>query len=128
MTISQSHIDANTPLGANLIGSGVTFRTCAPEALEVHIAINNSQTKSNKIFEKSPDKLLNRGKQGDWVGFIEGIKEGDFYRFYIVGKGKEGFKRDPYARELEMDDYPSCDCIVRASNTHPWHDQAFQST
>ncbi len=127
MTISQLHINANTPLGANLIASGATFRTWAPEALEVYIALHTAKTKPNPLFDKSPDKLLKRDQQGYWSGFVEGVKDGDYYRFYIVGNAKEGFKRDPYARELEMDDYPNCDCIVRAPNTYPWHDSAFRT-
>ncbi len=50
---------------------------------------------------------------GYWNGFVPGVKEGDEYRFYVVGTGGEGFKRDPYARELQMDGYPNCNCIVR---------------
>jgi 1,4-alpha-glucan branching enzyme len=43
------------------------------------------------------------------------------YKFYVVGEGSEGFKRDPYARELTME-WPTPDCIIRAANAYPWQD------
>ena len=57
---------------------------------------------------------------------MPGIKDGDLYRFYVVGTGSEGFKRDPYARELEFNGYPDCNCIVRDPGTLPWHDAGFR--
>ena len=39
MPASQSNITSNTPLGANLVPGGATFRTWAPTALEVYIAL-----------------------------------------------------------------------------------------
>ena len=63
---------------------------------------------------------------GFWAGFVPGIKDGDLYRFYVVGAGSEGFKRDPYARELEFNGYPDCDCIVRDPASYQWHDAEFR--
>ena len=54
------------------------------------------------------------------------MKDGDLYRFYVVGTGGEGFKRDPYARELEFNGYPDCNCIVRNPADYPWHDAGFR--
>lgn len=31
-------------------------------------------------------------------------------------QGAKVFKRDPYARELHLDGYPECNCIVRDPN------------
>jgi 1,4-alpha-glucan branching enzyme len=42
--------------------------------------------------------------------------------FYVVGKGSEGPKRDPYARELEAP-FPS-ECIVRKTD-FPWHESGY---
>ena len=64
-------------------------------------------------FPKNAGDLLVKDANGFWAGFVPGIKDGDLYRFYVVGAGSEGFKRDPYARELEFNGYPDCDCIVR---------------
>jgi 1,4-alpha-glucan branching enzyme len=63
---------------------------------------------------------------GYWTGIVHGIQDGDLYRFYVVGTGSEGFKRDPYARELELNGYPDCNCIVRNLTEYPWHDGAFR--
>ena len=63
---------------------------------------------------------------GFWAGFVPGIKDGDLYRFYVVGTGSEGFKRDPYARELEFNGYPDCNCIVRDPGDYKWHDAGFR--
>ena len=44
-------------------------------------------------------EVLTNDGNGFWAGFIPGVKEGDRYKFYVVGRGHSGFKRDPYARE-----------------------------
>ena len=64
-------------------------------------------------YPKNPGDLLVKDAAGHWTGFVPGLKDGDLYRFYVVGTGSEGFKRDPYARELEFNGYPDCDCILR---------------
>ena len=52
--------------------------------------------------------------------------DGTKYRFFVAGPGGSGFKRDPWARELELYDYPDCDCIVRDPDSYPWHDAGFR--
>jgi 1,4-alpha-glucan branching enzyme len=125
MTASQLYINSNTPLGATLVSGGATFRTWAPEALEVYVAINQAKQTPPSVL-KNPDNLLEKDSNGYWGGFFSDVKEGDLYRFYVVGKGSEGFKRDPYARELEMDGYPDCNCIVRNPAAYQWHDARFR--
>ena len=127
MSLSQLHIDSHTPPGANLIAGGATFRTWAPAAREVYLALNRIAESPPKPFPKNPGDLLVRDADGYWSGFVPGVKDGDRYRFYVVGTGSEGFKRDPYARELEMDGYPDCDCIVRDPANYPWHDAGFRA-
>jgi 1,4-alpha-glucan branching enzyme len=53
------------------------------------------------------------------------VKDGDPYRFWVVGTGSAGPKRDPYARELGPG-FPQADCIVREVWSYPWHDQGFR--
>ena len=65
------------------------------------------------------------GDNGFWAGFVPGLKDGDLYRFYVVGTGSEGFKRDPYARELEFNGYPDCNCIVRDPDNYSWINPVF---
>ena len=112
MPASLSHIDDRTPMGANLVAGGATFRVWAPHARSVHVIgeFNNR--------ERNDASLLNRDGRGDWRGFIPGVKDRQRYMFYVVGEGSEGPKRDPYARELQPP-FPS-DCIIRKTD-FPWH-------
>ena len=100
MPISQNHIGSNTPMGANLFADGATFRVWAPDATAVYI---NGVFSGTNTFRKDTDPglLLQKNGDGRWTGFLDGVKEGDRYKFYVVGKGANGFKRDPYARSLQ---------------------------
>jgi 1,4-alpha-glucan branching enzyme len=126
MPASQQNIASNTPLGANLAPGGVTFRTWAPAALQVYIALGQPSGTASPAFQKSEGDLLVKDANGFWAGFVPGLKDGDLYRFYVVGMGSEGFKRDPYARELEFNGYPGCNCIMRDPADYPWHDAGFR--
>lgn len=116
MPASLAHIDDRTPLGANLVANGATFRVWAPRARSVHVIgeFNGRQ--------RSDASLLNFDGRGYWQGFIPNVKDRQRYRFYVVGEGSEGPKRDPYARELETP-FPS-DCIIRKTD-FPWHEVGF---
>ena len=122
MPASQSNITSSTPLGATLAPGGVTFRTWAPKALEVYIALKQPTGTAPAAFPKNSGDLLVKDAEGFWAGFVPGLKDGDLYRFYVVGTGSEGFKRDPYARELEFNGIPiaTASCAIRAR--YPWHD------
>jgi 1,4-alpha-glucan branching enzyme len=125
LTISQANITATTPLGANLVNGGATFRAWAPNASEVHLKLKVP----NSAFVPGPSTLLTRdASTGIWGGFVSGVNDGDTYLFYVVGASGQDFKRDPYARELGLNPaWPDCDCIVRDPNTYPWHDQGFRA-
>ena len=112
MTASLLNITLNTPLGANLIADGATFRTWAPKATEVYIAIGYPTGTPAAAFPRNAADLL-VNNNGYWTGFVPGVTDGTPYRFFVVGLGAQGFKRDPYARELEFAGYPDCNCIVR---------------
>jgi 1,4-alpha-glucan branching enzyme len=126
MPASQLNITLNTPLGANLASGGATFRAWAPEAHEVYLALNHPVGTAPAAFPKHAADLLTKHADGFWAGFVPGIKEGDLYRFYVVGTGSARFKRDPYARELEFNGYPDCNCLVRDPANYPWHDSGFR--
>jgi 1,4-alpha-glucan branching enzyme len=87
-------------MGAELIGNGATFRVWAPGAKAVYLIVNDPDAQA----AEDDAHLLVRDRDGYWVGFFPGITDGTHYRFWIVGPGGKGFKRDPYARELELHD------------------------
>jgi len=121
--ISQSHITTDTPMGANLVDGGATFRVWAPRALAVYL---NGSFGGISQLEQTPDQLMVKDANGYWTGFIDGAREGDPYQFYVVGTGSRGLKRDPYARELAKDSpFPTCSCLIRNARAYPWHDQGF---
>ena len=123
MPASQLHITPDTPMGGTLVPGGATFRAWAPAALEVYVAWKPSDGGSPPAsYPKNPGDLLVKDAAGHWTGFVPGLKDGDLYRFYVVGTGSEGLKRDPYARELEFNGYPDCDCILRDPQDYAWHD------
>src|SRR5215212_7772796 len=125
MPASQQHIGTHTPLGAELIDGGATFRAWAPAALAMYVALRDPGQAAPVTWQKNDDDLLVKDQHGYWAGFFPDVQDGDEYRFYVVGSGSEGFKRDPYARELQMDGYPECNCIVRDPNAYAWNDQDF---
>ena len=121
--ISQTHITPDTPMGATLVDGGATFRVWAPRALEVYVhGTFSGIPKAGRI----DDLLMARGANGYWTGFVAGARDGDTYQFDVVGKGSNGFKRDPYAREMARDAaFPNCSCLIRSGSAYRWHDGAF---
>jgi 1,4-alpha-glucan branching enzyme len=74
--------------------------------------------------------LLAKDANGYWSGFLAEAGEGDTYRFYVVGEGSSGYKRDPYARELANHPalpFPVCAAVVRRVRQFPWHDAGFRT-
>lgn len=118
MPLAQTHINANSPMGANLVsgGAGATFRVWAPAAKAVHLKL-----KAGPGWAAADTNKLVRDANGYWAGFAPGVKDGDPYRFHVVGEGSTGPKRDPYARELGPG-FPHADCVVRDTHSYPWHD------
>jgi 1,4-alpha-glucan branching enzyme len=116
MPASLDHIHPGTPMGANLVGDGATFRVWAPHARAVHVLgdFNGRQ--------RNDGSLLTRDAHGHWRGFVPGVRDRHRYMFYVVGEGGEGPKRDPYARELQTP-FPS-DCIIRRTD-FPWHESGY---
>src|SRR6266496_2760518 len=118
MPASQEHLRPGTPMGATLVAGGVALRFWAPAALHVYACFDESETVDD-------DLELVRDAGGVWSGFFPGVGAGRKYRFYVVGTGGAGFKRDPYARELELYGYPDCDSIVVDPGEYPWHDEGW---
>ena len=107
-------------MGANLVDGGATFRVWAPRAKQVYITgdFNN--------WTRDDSSLLVKNSDGRWTGFIPGARDGHNYKFYVVGEGSEGFKRDSYAREL-TNAWPNPACILRSASTFPWQDWSWRT-
>jgi 1,4-alpha-glucan branching enzyme len=107
------------PLGGTIIpGEGATFRTWAEKARAVHVI---GELGGRMDWTPNDGNMLVRQDGGYWAGFIPGARDGDRYKFFVVGEGHSRRKRDPYARELtKMPAYPHCDCILRSTDTYPW--------
>ncbi|MCF0072927.1 alpha amylase C-terminal domain-containing protein [Dyadobacter sp. CY261] len=118
MATSLQHIHDHSPMGANLIADGAIFKTWAPYAQAVYVIGEFNQ------YARNDASLLNRQIDGVWAGFIPGVEDRQRYKFYVIGEGSEGPKRDPYARELQTP-FPS-DCIIRKPD-FPWHETGFQT-
>ncbi len=129
--VTQDHISAATPMGANLVADGATFRVWAPnETIEVYLRVSDRHDTidaAGENWQPNPERRLQRNTDNTWTGFIRGVRDGDYYRFYIANRDGQPYKRDPYARELEFYGYPDCDCIVRDANGYLWHDQGFRT-
>jgi 1,4-alpha-glucan branching enzyme len=108
--------------GATLTDGGVTIRFWAPDAERVYVAFDGSAPR----YTPDPKDALTRDPDdGAWTGYFPGVGPGTKYRFYVVGAGSTGFKRDPRARELELYGYPDCDALVVDPASYPWHDQGW---
>ena len=122
--LAQDHIDSATPTGTAPAPGGSTFRVWAPRASAVYL---NGVFEGVAYDQQTDDRLLANDGTGYWTGYQKGAVDGDSYRFWVVGAGGSGYKRDPYARELTPDGFPDCFSILRASETYPWHDAAFRT-
>jgi 1,4-alpha-glucan branching enzyme len=118
MPTSFEHLDKQTPMGANLIAGGATFRVWAPNANAVYV------TGDFNSAMPDPSNLLNQIGNGHWGGFVDGVKDRQNYMFFVDGAGSTGPKRDPYARELAAP-FPG-QCIVR-DPAFPWHETGYQT-
>jgi 1,4-alpha-glucan branching enzyme len=115
--ISQQSITPSTPMGANLAATGATFRAWAPRATSVHLV---GEFNGVAQWQPVPENLMIKDAQGYWTGFVRGAKDGDPYKFYVVGVGNSGYKRDSYAREVSANpSFPHCNCILRDPQSSP---------
>ncbi len=128
--LSMDNISHQTPMGGSVLPGriGATFRVWAPAAREVQVVWG---------FTKQPDGSWNHGRagrlngigNGQWAGFVPGLKQGDRYLFSVLGPagGTEGPKRDPFARDLtEEPMWPDCQCLLYDPASFPWHDAGWK--
>ncbi len=121
----QTSISAATPMGATLVAGGATFKVWRTAAQAVYL--NGALAGAVDWSQAASPHLLVKDSAGYWTGFLPGVADGDLYKYYVVGPGGAGFKRDPYARELTSSaTFPiGVNCVVRSANAYPWHDATF---
>ena len=125
--VTQTSVDLSIPMGANLVVDqgllqGATFRVWAPLAKAVYL---NGRFNGSDAWDRDANQslALQRIMGGSsWGGFVAAAQEGDAYKFYVMGEGTSGYKRDPYARERQGDG----NCLIRNPAAYPWHDQDFR--
>ncbi len=115
MPASQQFITPGTPMGATLVPGGATFRTWAPSATSVFVLGDFND------FTEQDDAMLVPDGRGHWFGFLPGVTEFQHYKFWITGPDGPGYKRDPYARQV---DGRTWNCVVRVP-AFPWHETGF---
>jgi 1,4-alpha-glucan branching enzyme len=120
--LSQANISTATPTGTQVLPDGACFKVWAPRATAVYL---NGTFGGTVHDQQTDDRLLAKDASGYWTGFQAGARDGDLYRFWIVGTGSSGYKRDPYARELAPVGFPDCHSVLRSSDAYPWHDSGF---
>ena len=85
MPASQLNITPDTPIGGNLVagrshvphlGAGMRWRCTSP---------CKPGGAAAAAFPKNAGDLLVKDANGYWAGFVPGLKDGDLYRFYVVG-------------------------------------------
>jgi 1,4-alpha-glucan branching enzyme len=125
MRVSDRQVGRTTPMGATLVPGGATFRTWAPAARAVYVVTDGHATAGWTRWTPCAEARLHPLGDGTWAGFMPDVADGDPYLFWVVGPedGSEGFKRDPYARELAtLPPFPDGPCLVRRAHDYPWHD------
>ncbi len=122
MGVVQGGVVSDVPMGGHLSSGGATFRVWAPAASAVYVVLH-----AGTSYDPDPADLLVRdAATGHWIGFVAGVPDGTPYRYWIVGTGDAGFKRDPYARELHYyqgtvsEDYSDSNCILREATSYRW--------
>ncbi|AMA60155.1 alpha amylase C-terminal domain-containing protein [Bradyrhizobium sp. CCGE-LA001] len=118
MPVSQGHVTGDIPMGSTLVDGGCVFRLWAPRASEVHVLGDFNR------WQRTDASLLVKNAAGHWTGFFPGAQEGEQYKYWVSGPGSVGFKRDPFARELEG---TAWNCVIRDPKIYPWHDAEFKA-
>jgi 1,4-alpha-glucan branching enzyme len=112
----------NSRMGATLVEGGATFRIWAPRARAVFIAGEFNEWNQGAEYRLTPIG------GGHWAGFVEGLKDGDQYLFYVEGTGSSGYKRDPHARLLTIQPaFPLANCVLVDPGDFPWHETGFRA-
>jgi 1,4-alpha-glucan branching enzyme len=128
MGIQFQWVDRATPMGANLVAGGATFRTWAPRAKNVYVLTGDTLAQASGAgWAPSADDRLTPLGDETWAGFLPGAGDGTAYMFWIEGQASSGLKRDPFARELTLSPaFPGSYAVIRDAAAYPWHDGAWR--
>ena len=114
-----THYDIYKKLGAHPVSygrqKGVYFAVWAPNAQYVSVVgeFNDWNTQANPMEKAGPI--------GVFQVFVPGAREGQLYKFYIVGMhGEELYKADPYANAAEM--RPGTASRITDISSYKWND------
>lgn len=114
-----THYDIYKKLGAHPVSygrqKGVYFAVWAPNAQYVSVIgeFNDWNTQANSMEKAGPI--------GVFQVFVPGAREGQLYKFYIVGMhGEELYKADPYANAAEM--RPGTASRITDISSYKWND------
>ena len=104
--------------GAHLVPGGVRFTVWCPGAQSVGVVgdFNNWM----------PHYLEPQGSTGVWSGVLEGVREGDLYKYRITSHAGEVFdKADPYAFSAQV--RPGTASRVASLDGYKWGDGRYRS-
>lgn len=106
-------------LGAHIVkrgrGTGVMFRTWAPNAREVSVVGDFNH------WDPAANPLTRINEAGVWEGYVPKLRTMDLYKFCITSQeGEQVFKTDPYA--FYMETRPNNASIVYDIKCHEWKD------
>jgi 1,4-alpha-glucan branching enzyme len=74
--MNDQHIHPGTPMGAQLVNGGATFRTWAPGAKEVYVVLRGFDVQSPTGWKKNNRDLLVKDARGHWAGFFPEVVDG----------------------------------------------------
>ena len=97
---------------------GYSFAVWAPNAQSVSVVgdFNNWDTTSHPMNPQ--------GSSGVWHAFVDGVKDGQCYKFFIVDKNGDGrFKADPYARYAQI--RPETASVTYDMSGFEWNDESW---
>ncbi len=89
-----NHIPQCKGMGAVVLDKGTFFRVWAPNAQAVHV------TGSFNQWEEPGIPMVSEGN-GNWVGFADGAKPGEVYKFLLESHEETMLKVDPRARMID---------------------------
>ncbi len=114
-----THYEIYKKLGAHMCNNGgrngVYFATYAPNAESVYVVGDFNDWKEWDV------PLTKLGPGGIWAGFVEGVPENSYYKFFIkTADGRTLYKADPFANYAEK--RPGTASVITELDGFKWSD------